>query len=250
MNSKNRLTVGIIGIPIQLERKHNKSTESFAPGLTDHLRSKTKEFIERKSKEVKIKADVQDLGELFDNNDNLSSDGELTGISKSCLDRLAEELKRKMKGINFLIVFGGIHTGAYLLYHLPGEVERFDLHEDDNDINIPFHTSYMKYATILKNPSQIFNHDWTDILETRLEDEPVGKLFDIDIDYYVSTEYCKFKKADEKQNFNRIISAIQKTKPRVIGLFEFQKLDKTEYKKMLEIVWNGIKVTDIFDEVI
>lgn len=244
MNSKNRLTVGIIGIPIRLERKHNKSTESFAPGLTDYLRSKTKEFIERKSKKGKIKRDVQDLGELFDTNDNLSSDGELTGIPKSCLDRLAEELKRRMKGIDFLIVFGGIHTGAYLLYHLPGEVERFDLHEDDNDIDIPFHTSYMKYATILKNPSQISNHDWTDILGTRLGDEPIGKLFDIDIDYCVSTEYCKFKKADEEQNFNRIISTIQKTKPKVIGLFESQIVDKIRHGKIMEIVWNGINYID------
>ncbi len=245
-----KLTVGIIGIPIQLERKHNKLKEFFAHGLTDYLRSKTKEFIKRKSKEGKVQIDAQDLGELFDTNDNLSSDGELTGISKSCLDKLAEDLKKKMKGIDFLIVLGGIHTGAYLLYHLPGEVERFDLHEDDDDINIPFHTSYMKYVTILKNPSQISNHDWTDILGTNLEDEAGGKLFDIDIDYYVSTEYCKFKKADKEQNFNRIISAIQKTKPKVIGLFECQTMDKIEYKKMLEILWNGIKVRDVFEDVI
>lgn len=234
-----------MGIPIQLEKSHGILKEFFAPGLTDQLRKTTKEFIEKNLKEKKIQANVTDLGEILSKEDHFSKDNELIGISKSCLDGLAKELKRRIKGMDFLIVYGGIHTGAYLLYHLPGKVERFDFHEDDNDISIPFHTSYMKYANSLKDSSQVSTHSWTDLLDGVLDAKPVGKpigkIFDIDVDYYTSTEYCKIKGDDEEHNFNRIISAVQKAKPVVIGLFEFQRLDKSGYKKMLEIVWSGIR---------
>jgi len=239
------LKIGIIGIPIQLEKKQKRLSEFFKPGLTDFLRAKTKKFIQTKIKGENILIKILDLGELFDKKYKLASDGELVGISKSCLDKLVEELKRKMEGIDFLIVYGGAHTGGYLLYNLPGKIERFDLHEDDDNINIPFHTSYMNYVSTIKDHSDLSNHNLPGLLDEIFDrssvDANVGRIFDIDIDYYNSTEYCKLKKEDEERNFNRIISAIKKAKPKVIGLFEFQRLNKNEYEKMLEIVWQGIK---------
>jgi len=237
-----KLLIGVIGIPIQLEKKHNSTKEFFSPGLTDHLRVSTKEFIEKGNKEKNLKIEVLDLGELVNLENVLSKKDKLIGIPKSKLDELARKLKQTIKDLDLVIVYGGVHTAAYLLYHLPGRVERYDIHDDDYEVNFPFHTSYLRHAIRLKKSSQISNHDLMGSILLD-ETEASGNIFDIDADYLCPSVYCQLRKEDVKNNLKKIKKDIRKAKPKIIGFFELQSLDKTEHKKILEIVWCGIKTT-------
>jgi len=237
-----KLSIGIIGIPIQLEKKNNITKEFFSPGLTDPLRLDTKKFIEKKSKEKNLEIDVLDLGELVDSENVLSKKDKLIGIPKTRLDELARRLKQTMKNLDLVIVYGGVHTGAYILYHLSGKVERFDIHDDDYDVDIPFHTSYFRYAIKLKKPSQISNHSLVDRILVD-ETKASGTIFDIDVDYLSPSVYCQLKEKDVKENFQKMKEDIRKAKPRIIGFFEFQTLDGSPegYERLLSLVWEGIK---------
>jgi hypothetical protein len=237
-----KLSVGVIGIPIQLEKKHSITKESFSPGLTDSLRLKTKQFIEKMSKEKNLEIDVLDLGELVDSEHVLSEKEKLIGIPKKRLDELAQRLKQRIKDMDLVIFYGGVHTAAYLLYHLPGRVERYDIHDDDYEVDMPFHTSYFKHAIELKKPSQISNHDLMDRILVD-ETEASGSIFDIDVDYLSPSVYCQLREEDVKNNFQKIKKDICKAKPKIIGFFEFQTLDGTSegYKRLLSLVWEGIK---------
>ena len=237
-----KLSIGIVGIPIQLEKKHVTIKEFFSPGLTDSLRLGTKNFIEKKSKEKNLEINVLDLGELIDSERSLSEKDKLIGIPKSRLDKLARKLKQMIEDLDLVIVYGGVHTAAYLLYHLPGRVERYDIHDDDYEVNFPFHTSYLRHAIRLKKSSQISSHDLMDSILLD-ETEASGNIFDIDADYLCPSVYCQLKKEDVKNNLQKIKKDIRKAKPKIIGFFEFQSLDKTEHKKILEIVWCGIEAT-------
>jgi hypothetical protein len=241
-----KLKIGVIGIPIVLENKNGIIKEYFKPGFTNELRAKLIEFISSNSKKNGIKVDISDLKELIDesNNSYLKKDN-LIGISKNSLDKLAEELKENIEGFDFIVVLGGIHTGAYLLYHFSEKVERYDIHEDDNEIDLIFHTSYMKHAIELNQSIEISNHGWQDLLEGIFEIKTIvkpGRIFDIDVDYYASTEYCKMPKEKMDSNFQNIISAIRRGKPKILGLFEYQTLDGSEdgYEKLQNLVWEGI----------
>ncbi len=244
------VVIGIIGIPIKFDKKEDNFLEFFSPGLTDSLRLRTKKFLEKMNEKRDNKIRVIDLGELIiDQKFSESKEPRIKGISKDCLDELAQELRSKIKGLDLLIVYGGTHTGAYLLYHLPGKIERFDLHEDDQKIGVLFHTSYMNYSKELKSPSQILDHGWSDLLDGILDEkkeEFKTDIFDIDVDYYTSTEFCRLKKEDERDHLKKIERRIEEVKPRIIGLFEFQTLDGTEegLKKVLRIVWSGVKAIE------
>ncbi len=244
-----KLTIGIIGIPIQLEKKHNITKEFFSSGLTDSLRLGTKKYIERKSKEKALKIDVLDLDELIDSENVLSEKDELIGIPKTRLDELAQELKQRIKDIDLVILYGGVHTAAYLLYHLPGRVERYDVHDDDYEVVIPFHTSYFRHVVALKKSSEVSNHD---LMDRILVDETgaSGSIFDIDVDYLSPSVYCQLREEDVKNNFQKIKEDIRKAKPRIIGFFEFQTLDGSRegYERLLSLVWEGVKA--IKDKVI
>jgi len=235
-----KISIGIIGIPIQLEKKYNTTKEFFSPGLTDPLRLDTKKCIKEKSKKENVKIDIVDLGELTD--ERTTSEGNLTGIPKSSLDELAQELKQITKDIDLLIVYGGVHTAAYLLYHLPGRVERYDIHDDDYEVNIPFHTSYLRHVIELKKSSQISNHNLIDKILVD-ETEASGSIFDIDADYLNPSIYCQLRDEDVKNNLEKIKQDIRKAKPRIIGFFEFQTLDESTkiYERLLSLVWEGIK---------
>jgi hypothetical protein len=243
------LSIGIVGIPITIEKSHGILKEFFVSGLTNSLRETTKKFIEKNLKKENIQATVVDLGELMDKKNSFLEEKGLIGIPKPRLDELAQELKERIKNVDFVVVLGGVHTGAYLLYHLPGRVERFDLHDDDNKLGIPFHTSYLRQASELKSSLQILNHGWPDLLDGILDDEPVdeppGKIFDIDVDYYTSTEYCKLTEERIKKHVQRIKSRIKKAKPKVIGFFEFQTLDGSSEgrERLLSLIWEGVKAT-------
>jgi hypothetical protein len=236
-----KLSIGIIGIPIKLEKNKNIIKEFFSPGLTDYLRLNTKKFIEKNSKEKNIEINALDLGELLDSEYILSERDELIGISKTKLDELAQRLKQMIKDLDFVILYGGIHTGAYVLYHLPGRVERYDIHDDDNEVDIPFHTSYFRYVKELKPLSQISNHDLIDKILVN-EAEASGNIFDIDVDYLSPSIYCQLKEEDIKNNFQKIKEDIRKTKPKIIGFFEFQNLDGSSegYERLLSLVWEGV----------
>ena len=236
-----KLSIGIVGIPIQLEKKHVTIKEFFSPGLTDSLRLGTKNFIEKKSKEKNLEINVLDLGELIDSERSLSEKDKLIGIPKSRLDELAQELKQTIKSLDLVILFGGIHTGAYLLYHLPGRVERYDIH-DDYEVGILFHTSYFRHAIELKKPSQVSNHDLMDRILVD-EIEASGSIFDIDVDYLSPSVYCQLREEDVKNNFQKIKEGIRKAKPRIIGIFEFQNLDRTSegYERLLSLSWESVK---------
>lgn len=237
-----KVTVGIIGVPIQLEKKKNITKEFFSPGLTDYLRLNTKEFIEKKSKEKKLEINVLDLGELIDSEHDLSKKkNNLIGISKARLDDLAQRLKQSIKDLDFIIVYGGVHTSAYVLYHLPGIVERYDIHDDDYEVDFPFHTSYFRYATGLKPSSQISNHGLMDKILLN-ETEASGNIFDIDIDYLSPSIYCQLREEDIKNNYQKIKEDIHKAKPKIIGFFEFQNLDGSPegHERLLSLVWEGI----------
>lgn len=238
----NKLSIGIIGIPIQLEKKNNITKEFFSPGLTDPLRSGTKEFIKRMNKERNLEIDVLDLGELVDPENISSKKGKLIGIPKTKLDKLAPLLEQRIKDVDLIIVYGGAHTAAYLLYHLPGRVERYDIHDDDYEVDIPFHTSYFRHVIALKKPSQVSNHDLMDrILVDKTEAS--GSIFDIDVDYLSPSVYCQLREEDVKNNFQKIKEDIRKAKPRIIGFFEFQTLDRSNegYERLLSLVWEGVK---------
>ena len=237
-----KLLIGVIGVPIQLEKKRNSTKEFFSPGLTDSLRLGTKKFIEKMSKEKNLEIDVLDLGELIDLENVLSEKDRLIGIPKSRLDELAQKLKKMIKDLDLVIVYGGIHTGAYLLYHLPGKIERYDIHNDNYEVDIPFHTSYFRHATGLKKPSEVSNHDLMDKILSD-ETEACGSIFDIDIDYLSPSVYCQLKEEDVKNNFQKIKEDIRKAKPRIIGFFEFQNLDGTAkgQEKLLSLAWEGVK---------
>jgi hypothetical protein len=243
----NKLSVGIVGIPIHLEKNHGILKESFFFGLTNHLRSNTEKYIKQKAKEEKIQLEVRDLGELVDTNSNLQKNNNIIGISKISLDGLSRGLKKKIESVDFLIVYGDAHTGAYLLYHLPGGVERFDIHDDDNEVEIPFHTSYMRFATEIKPISQVSNHGWDDLLDGILESNSSkdfqSSVFDVDIDYFTSTEYCKLTKEKIEEQIQKIKSTIRRAKPKVIGFFEYQTLDGSleGQQRLLDIVWEGVK---------
>lgn len=232
------MRIGIVGIPIRLKKEQNITKEFFSPGFTDSLRLNTKKFIEEKSPEI----DVLDLGEIIDEKNALSKKDEIIGILKSRLDELAQELKQKIKDFDLVIVYGGVHTAAYLLYHLPGKVERYDIHDDDHEVDIPIYTSYFRHATKLKKPSQISNHSLID--KILLDDtEASGNIFDIDVDYLSPSVYCQLKEEDIKKNFKKIKQDIKKAKPNIIGFFEFQTLDKTTegYKRLLSLIWERIQ---------
>ena len=236
------MKVGIIGIPIVLEKKNNKIREYFEPGYTDELRLKLIEFISSNSQKNGFKIDLSDLKELIDENNDSYSENNLIGIPKNSLDKLTEELKEIIKRFDFVAVIGGIHTGAYLLYHFSENVERYDIHEDDNEIDFIFHTSYMKHVN---KSIQIFNHDWQDLLEGILDFKDMGelgKIFDIDVDYYASTKYCKLSDEKMNSNFQNIISAIRRAEPKILGIFEYQTLDGTEggFERIKTLVWEGI----------
>lgn len=237
-----KLSIGIIGIPIQLEKKHNITKEFFSPGFTDSLRLNTKDFIKKKSKEKNLEINVLDLGELIDSEHVLSKIDKLIGIPKTRLDELARRLKQTIKDLDLVILYGGVHTGAYLLYHLPGRVERYDIHDDDYEVDIPFHTNYFRYAIELKKTSQISNHDLMDRILVD-ETEASGSIFDIDVDYLSPSVYCQLREEDVKNNFQKIKEDIRKAKPRIIGFFEFQTLDGTSegYERLLSLVWEGVK---------
>jgi hypothetical protein len=236
-----KLRIGIIGIPIQLEKKKNITKEFFSPGLTDYLRLNTKEFVEKKSKKENLEINVLDLGELIDSNHDLSKKDNLIGISKTILDGLAQRLKQSIKDLDFVILYGGIHTSAYILYHLPGTVERYDIHDDDYEVDFPFHTSYFRHATELKPLSQISNHDLMDKILLN-ETEASGNIFDVDVDYLSPSVYCQLREEDVKNNFQRIKEDIHKAKPKIIGFFEFQNLDGSSegYERLLSLIWEGI----------
>jgi hypothetical protein len=241
-----KLKIGVIGIPISLEKKGGIIKEYFKPGFTDELRKKIIEFISLNSQKNGIKVSITDLKELLAKNDDLySKKNNLIGISKNSLDKLVEELKEKIRGLDFVVILGGVHTGAYLLYHFSENVERYDIHDDDDETDLIFNTSYMKHALNLKKPIQISNHGWQDLLEGIFEVKNLGtsgKIFDIDIDYYASTKYCKMSKEKMDSNFQNIISAIRRGKPKILGLFEYQTLDRSEegYEKLQNLVWEGI----------
>jgi len=240
-----KLKIGIIGVPIILEKKNNTIREYFEPGYTDELRAKLIEFISSNSQKNGIKVDISDLKELIDESNDSYSENNLIGISKNSLDKLVEKLKERIKGFDFVAIVGGIHTGAYLLYHFSEKVERYDIHEDDNEINLVFHTSYMKYVIELNQSIEISNHGWQDLLEGIIDVnviEKPGKIFDIDVDYYATTEYCKLSEEKTDSNFQNIISNIRRAKPRILGIFEYQTLDKSEsgYEKLQNLVWEGI----------
>jgi hypothetical protein len=241
------LSIGIVGIPIQLEKSHGILREFFVTGLTDSLRASAKGFIEENLKREEIQATIVDLGELISEKNYSSENDRLIGIPKTRLDELAQEFEERIKNVDFVVVFGGVHTGAYLLYHLPGRVERFDLHDDDDKLEVPFHTSYLRHASELKDSLQVLNHSWPDLLDGILDDEPVneppGKIFDIDVDYYTSTEYCKLTEERIKKHVQRIKSRIEKAKPKVIGFFEFQTLDGSSEgrERLLSLIWEGVK---------
>lgn len=237
-----KITIGIIGVPIQIERKHANTKEFFSSGMTDSLRLGTKKFIEKKSKEENLEINVLDLGELTDSKNVLTEKDKLIGVPKERLDELSQELKQKIKDLDFVILYGGIHTGAYILYNLPGRIERYDIHEDDYETEMPFHTSYFKHAITVKDRSQISNHD----LMSKIlldETEASGNIFDIDIDYLSPSVYCQLKEQDVKNNFQKIKEDIKKAKPRIIGFFEFQSLDGTSegYERLLSLIWEGIE---------
>jgi len=237
-----KLSIGIIGIPIQLEKKKNLTKEFFSPGLTDYLRLNTKKFIEKNSKERNLEMNVLDLGELVDSEHTLSEKNKLTGISRTRLDDLAQRLKQTIKNLDLVILYGGVHTGAYILYHLPGIVERYDIHDDDHEVDIPFHTSYFRHATKLKKTSQISNHN---LMDRILVDgaEASGSIFDIDVDYLSPSVYCQLREEDVKNNLQKIKEDIHKAKPKIIGFFEFQTLDVSSegYERLLSLVWEGVK---------
>jgi len=237
-----KLSIGIIGIPIQLEKKHNITKEFFSSGLTDPLRLGTKEFIEKMSKEKNLEISVLDLGELVDSEHVLSEKGKLIGIPKSRLDELAQRLKQTTKNLDLVIVYGGVHTAAYLLYHLPGRIERYDIHEDDYEVDIPFHTSYFRHVTKLKKLSQISKHDLMDKILVD-ETEASGNIFDIDVDYLSPSVYCQLREEDVKDNLQKIKQDIRKARPKIIGFFEFQTLDGSSegYERLLSLVWEGVK---------
>lgn len=241
-----KLKIGVIGIPIILEKKGGIIKEYFKPGFTDDLRKKIIEFISLNGQKSGIKVNITDLKELLTKNDNsYLKKNNLIGISKNSLEKLAEELKERIKGLDFIILLGGVHTGAYLLYHFSEKVERYDIHEDDDEIDLIFHTSYMKHAIELNKSMEVSNHGWQDLLEGIFEVKTIekpGKIFDIDIDYYASTKYCKMSKEKMDSNFQNIISAIRRGKPKILGLFEYQSLDKSEggYEKLQNLVWEGI----------
>jgi len=239
--------MGIIGIPILLERKNNTIREFFKPGLTDNLRKKIIEFVSSNGQKNGIQVDILDLKELVDeNNDSYFKKDDLIGISRISLDNLAEEFKKRINGLDFVVVIGGIHTGAYLLYHLAEKVERYDLHEDNNNIDLIFHTSYMKHAIELKKSLHISNHGWQDLLDgifgVNVMGTP-GRIFDIDVDYYTSTEYCRMTEERMKTNFQNIILTIRKAKPKILGIFEYQTLDGSQdgYERLQTLVLEGIK---------
>lgn len=237
-----KLSIGIVGIPIQLEKKHNIKKEFFSPGLTDPLRLGTKEFIEKMSKERNLEIDVLDLGELIDSKKVLSEKDKLIGIPKTRLDELAQRLKQSIKDLDLVILYGGVHTGAYILYHFPGRVERYDIHDDDHEVDIPFHTSYFRHTIELKKPSQVSNHDLMDRILAD-ETEASGSIFDIDVDYMSPSVYCQLREEDVKNNFQKIKEDIKRAKPRIIGFFEFQTLDGTPEgnERLLSLVWESVK---------
>ena len=237
-----KLSIGIVGIPIQLEKKHNIIKEFFCLGLTDFLRLKTKKFIEGKSGEMGLEINILDLGELANSEKVLSKKDTLTGISKSSLDRLAQNLKQTVKDVDIVIIYGGVHTAAYPLYHLPGRVERYDIHDDDHEIGFPFHTSYFRHASELKKSSQISNHSLMDKILVD-ETEASGNIFDIDTDYLSPSVYCQLREEDVKNNLQKIKEDIRKAKPSIIGFFEFQAIDITSegFESLLSLVWEGVK---------
>lgn len=237
-----KLSIGIIGIPIQLEKKYNITKEFFSPGLTDSLRSSTKKFIEKKNKERGLEIDILDLGELVDSENISSKKGKLIGIPKTKLDKLAPSLEQRIKDVDLVILYGGVHTAAYLLYHLPGRVERYDIHDDDYEVDIPFHTSYFRHVVALKKPSQISNHDLVDRILVD-ETEASGSIFDIDVDYLSPSIYCQLREEDVKNNLQKIKEDIRKAKPRIIGFFEFQTLDGSNegHERLLSLAWEGVK---------
>jgi len=232
------MKIGIIGIPIQVEKRSNIIKEFFSPGLTDTLRSGTKKFIEEKN----LKINVLDFGELVDSEDVLLKKDKIIGISQRGLNGMARKLKQKIEDIDLLIVYGGVHTAAYPLYHLSGRVERYDIHADNSDLDIPFHTSYFKHAAKLKPSSQISNHDLMDRILVN-ETDASGSIFDIDIDYLSPSVYCQLREEDVKNNFQKIKEDIRRAKPKVIGFFEFQTLDGSPegYERLLSLVWESVK---------
>jgi len=244
-----RLSIGIIGIPIQLEKKKNIIKEFFSPGLTDYLRLNTKKFIEKFFRESNLEISVLDLGELIDSEYALSEKDKLIGISKERLNKLAQRLKQKIKDLDLVILYGGVHTGAYVLYNLPGRVERYDIHADDCEVDIPFHTSYFRHAKELKKLSQISNHDLIDKILVN-ETEASGSIFDIDVDYLSPSVYCQLREEDVKNNFQKIKEDIHRAKPKIIGFFEFQNLDGSSegYERLLSLVLEGVNT--IMDKVI
>jgi hypothetical protein len=241
-----KLKMGIIGIPIIVGKKNNKTREFFKSGLTDGLRTRIIEFVSSNCQKNGIRVDILDLKELVDESkDSCFELDDLAGISRTSLDNLAEEFKKRINGLDFVTVIGGIHTGAYLLYHLTENVERYDIHEDNNDIDLIFHTSYMKHAIELKKSLHISNHGWQDLLGDIFvikSIENLGKIFDIDVDYYTSTEYCRMTEERTTTNFQNVVLAIRKAKPKILGIFEYQTLDgsKDGYERLQTLVWEGI----------
>ena len=239
-----KLSIGIVGIPIKL--KENEILEEFfSLGLTDDLRLKTKRFLESKSKKERIQVEVKDLTELMGNEEKTESkEFKLIGISKKCLDELTKEFKRKIKEFDLVIVYGGVHTAAYLLYSLPGKVERFDLHSDNQELEIPFHTSYMNF--VKKDKSQITKHEWTDLFDGIFDEKPEKKsraeIFDIDVDYFSPTRYCKLTQESIEKQVERIKSKIRESRPKVIGIFETQNLiKKKDFERVTNLIWEGVK---------
>jgi len=250
-----KISVGVVGIPVDMIKFDGYYY--FNKGLTEQLRVGTQNSIEKRSKQEGLIVDVTDLGELVDSEYQKRRAG---CIPRRVFDELSQHFKEIADDFDFLLVYGGVHNAAYVLYHLKGRVDRYDIHDDAGRNNFIGQGSYMRHAVYLPNRikhfCQVSHHGEYEILDERrwgnlgstrigLPTEVAsGKIFDIDVDYYTHTGFHLGQSIDiheERRRVAGIKQAIRSARPRVIGIFEYQRLDASPigYRRILDFAWEG-----------
>jgi len=249
-----KFSVCIVGIPIDMFKFDEYYY--FKKNLTSQLRLGTKNSIEKRSKQQGLIVEVTDLGELVDSEYQKRKS---RYIPRRVFDNLAQNFKEIVDDFDFILVYGGVHNAAYVLYHLKDRVERYDIHDDAGRNNFIGQGSYMRYAVYLPNRikhCQVSHHGeyeilderrWGDLGSTRTglpTEVASGKIFDIDVDYYTHTGFHLGQSIDineERRRVAGIKQAIRNARPRVIGIFEYQRLDASlrGYRRILDFAWEG-----------